>query len=295
MVNSILCAACSLIIPGDDQKRSVASRASKLTLRMQSSSLLPADHRLRQIRSERPARTPPTLNRQMVPLLYRLFSALLSALISWETNLDPPLAPAHDALWSSLTEHYPVSPSRISLPPHEDHKLPGPGAPHTTWARSCGSRVRESAPSHVPKERCPCEAYKRDPLWPLKVGSELRSSLLHCLLDYPISSSSRALSSNMSAIPNLPESALRVDSIDTHATHPLTDIKGDVAHIEHAQIKREPMTNGVKAEAQPNGVKAGQEWQLHDQPIENQRPIRVIVIGTTVRLTVGLAECADTS
>lgn len=75
----------------------------------------------------------------------------------------------------------------------------------------------------------------------------------------------------MSAIPNIPETVPRVDSAngDTALRDALAG-KSGASHIEHAEI------NG---DAEPNGTKTDVPWQLHDMPIENQRPIRVIVIG----------------
>ncbi|KAK4548067.1 hypothetical protein LTR36_010787 [Oleoguttula mirabilis] len=75
----------------------------------------------------------------------------------------------------------------------------------------------------------------------------------------------------MSAIPNLPEGIVRVGSADPDAAlRQLLNSKDSASHVEHAQVEVEAHTNGVKTEA---------PWLLHDTPVENQRPIKVIVIG----------------
>ncbi|EMC95153.1 hypothetical protein BAUCODRAFT_527822 [Baudoinia panamericana UAMH 10762] len=82
----------------------------------------------------------------------------------------------------------------------------------------------------------------------------------------------------MSAVPNLPESIVRVDPV--HANPYNT--KNGISHVEQAPLVQEPKSNGVphtNGVAHTNGVKAEPEWLLHDVPVENQRPIRVIVIG----------------
>lgn len=76
----------------------------------------------------------------------------------------------------------------------------------------------------------------------------------------------------MSAIPNLPEEVVRVHPTDPDAAlRQLLNGKGSVSHVEHAHTNGEVKTNGVH-DTEP-------EWLLHDTPIENQRPIKVIVIG----------------
>src|ERR1700761_1980896 len=67
----------------------------------------------------------------------------------------------------------------------------------------------------------------------------------------------------MSAVPNLPESITRTHE-DASLRH-MENSKDAATHVEQAQV------NGVKTDAPT--------WQLHDQPVENQRPIKVIVIG----------------
>ena len=74
----------------------------------------------------------------------------------------------------------------------------------------------------------------------------------------------------MSAVPNLPEDVVR--STTSH-------LNDGVEHGEHEEMKSNMQTNGTAAEARTNGVDAEPQWQLHDTPVENQRPIRVIVIG----------------
>lgn len=75
----------------------------------------------------------------------------------------------------------------------------------------------------------------------------------------------------MSAIPNLPENVTQLASNNADAAlkHSLST-KSEVTHTERVEVNGEVQTNGVKTEA---------PWQLHDTPIENQRPMKVIVIG----------------
>ena len=80
----------------------------------------------------------------------------------------------------------------------------------------------------------------------------------------------------MSAIPNLPESVVRLKGAhpDANEQH-VAELKRNIQHVEYANG---PQVNGV----QMNGgheEKNEAQWQLHDTPIENQRPIRVIVVG----------------
>jgi len=78
----------------------------------------------------------------------------------------------------------------------------------------------------------------------------------------------------MSAFPNLPEDIARAPLGDADATpnginganHPETVEAAEQAHVNGSG----PHTNG-ESKAAP--------WLLHDTPIENQRPIKVIVIG----------------
>lgn len=73
----------------------------------------------------------------------------------------------------------------------------------------------------------------------------------------------------MSAIPGLPEDVRAIDANNPHAAeqHIATN-KDAVQHLEYCGA------NGTT-----NGVKAEPAWELHDAPVENQRPMRVIVIG----------------
>lgn len=69
----------------------------------------------------------------------------------------------------------------------------------------------------------------------------------------------------MSAIPNLPASVKDVN--DTNADAALRQqLNTRAATQEHEESKQ-------------NGVKTGPAWHLHETPVENQRCIRVIVIG----------------
>ena len=72
----------------------------------------------------------------------------------------------------------------------------------------------------------------------------------------------------MSAIPNLPESVTNVAPRNADAAFRQSmNTKEATSHVEDVR------TNG-----QTNGTNSAQ-WQLHDQPVENQRPLKVIVIG----------------
>jgi hypothetical protein len=75
----------------------------------------------------------------------------------------------------------------------------------------------------------------------------------------------------MSAIPNVPESlhAQRESPHDAALAYLLQNKKATADHLERVDFKT---TNGFKNEAVP-------QWSVHDSPIENQRPIKVIVIG----------------
>lgn len=81
----------------------------------------------------------------------------------------------------------------------------------------------------------------------------------------------------MSSIPNLPENVLNIASSDTGgnadaALQQALQAKERASHIENTAVAR----NGIR---ETNGVKASPTWQLHDSPVENQRPLKVIVIG----------------
>lgn len=68
----------------------------------------------------------------------------------------------------------------------------------------------------------------------------------------------------MSAIPNLPETVIDTnDSNSAAASRHLLNTQGAQANGD-----------GHSTQAQ-----TGNQWQLHDAPVENQRPIKVIVIG----------------
>ena len=68
----------------------------------------------------------------------------------------------------------------------------------------------------------------------------------------------------MSAVPNLPEEVL-----NAHSSNP------DAALRQSLQTK----DAAVNGEAETNGVTNETPWLLHDTPVENQRPIKVIVVG----------------
>ena len=75
----------------------------------------------------------------------------------------------------------------------------------------------------------------------------------------------------MSAIPNVPESlhAHRESPPDAALAHLLKNKKATADRLERVDSKT---ANGVDNDAVP-------QWSVHDSPIENQRPIKVIVIG----------------
>ena len=77
----------------------------------------------------------------------------------------------------------------------------------------------------------------------------------------------------MSAVPNIPESVSRsADSgPDAALKHLLHSREATAAELERVDSKT------AHANGTANGAKP--QWQLHDAPIENQRPMRVIVIG----------------
>ena len=91
---------------------------------------------------------------------------------------------------------------------------------------------------------------------------------------YPSVPSHTVIRFAMSAIPNIPEDVVRVHSSNAdHALQHLMNAKAAASHVERAEVDgetpTEPHTNGFK----------DIPFLLHDTPIENQRPIRVIVIG----------------
>ena len=67
----------------------------------------------------------------------------------------------------------------------------------------------------------------------------------------------------MSAIPNLPESVTQ---------EPSSNLDAASTHLQSNQ-------DAVNGEADTNGATEHAPWQLHDSPVENQRPLKVIVIG----------------
>ena len=75
----------------------------------------------------------------------------------------------------------------------------------------------------------------------------------------------------MSAIPNVPESlhAQRELPHDAVQANLLKNKKVTADRLERVESKT---ANGVYNKAAP-------QWSVHDSPIENQRPIKVIVIG----------------
>lgn len=83
----------------------------------------------------------------------------------------------------------------------------------------------------------------------------------------------------MSSIPNLPENVIKIagnssgGNSDAALQQALNAKEWSASHVENAAA-----TNGIR-ETHANGVKASPTWQLHDAPVENQRPLKVVVIG----------------
>ena len=74
---------------------------------------------------------------------------------------------------------------------------------------------------------------------------------------------------NMSAVPNIPENVTNGDSNNLDAAFRQS------MNVKEATISSEAaQTNGMT-----NGHSSTATWQLHDRPVENQRPLKVIVIG----------------
>jgi NADH dehydrogenase FAD-containing subunit len=69
----------------------------------------------------------------------------------------------------------------------------------------------------------------------------------------------------MSAIPGLPKDIINIDS------------KNPDAALRHILNNKEAVQANGTTDA--NGVKTETPWSLHEAPVENQRPLRVIIIG----------------
>lgn len=79
----------------------------------------------------------------------------------------------------------------------------------------------------------------------------------------------------MSAIPNVPQTVVQNGDHgpDAALRHLLQNKQASAEHLERVDSKiAVQTTNGVSNGAKP-------QWELHDKPVENQRPIKVIVIG----------------
>lgn len=88
-------------------------------------------------------------------------------------------------------------------------------------------------------------------------------------------------SPNMSAVPNLPESVPRDDGTNPEAAldHYLAE-KAIHGTNGVAGATDSSKTNGINGHTNgAHDVKSSPAWQLHDSPVENQRPMKVIVIG----------------
>lgn len=78
----------------------------------------------------------------------------------------------------------------------------------------------------------------------------------------------------MSAIPTLPQHILR--TIQTRANDTL-DLKHDSqVHESAMHVEDVKQPHGL---SHTNGAAAETQWTIRDSPVENQRPIKVIVIG----------------
>jgi hypothetical protein len=74
----------------------------------------------------------------------------------------------------------------------------------------------------------------------------------------------------MSAVPNVPESvhAQKESTADATLKYLLHHKQATAENLTRVDSKTEHGTNGTTP-----------QWSVHDSPIENQRPIKVIVIG----------------
>jgi hypothetical protein len=74
----------------------------------------------------------------------------------------------------------------------------------------------------------------------------------------------------MSAVPNVPESvhAQKESTADATLKYLLHNKQATAENLTRVDSKTEHRTNGTTA-----------QWSIHDSPIENHRPIKVIVIG----------------
>lgn len=76
----------------------------------------------------------------------------------------------------------------------------------------------------------------------------------------------------MSAVPNLPEGLVHPlpNNVEAAKIHIDKSVNSNWK-IDHVEDSGHQQSNGVKPERKV--------WQLHDVPVENQRPMKVIVIG----------------
>jgi NADH dehydrogenase FAD-containing subunit len=70
----------------------------------------------------------------------------------------------------------------------------------------------------------------------------------------------------MSAIPNLPENVTNGEPRNADAA------------FRQSMNTREASAH-AQANGEVNGIGRGTAWQLHNQPVENQRPLKIIIIG----------------
>lgn len=86
----------------------------------------------------------------------------------------------------------------------------------------------------------------------------------------------------MSAVPNLPEEILhqRTSNAAAAQKHLAQANESRVEHIERMSSNEKRSVNGTTTKhIDDDGKPAEVPFLLHDTPIENQRPIKVIVIG----------------
>jgi hypothetical protein len=87
----------------------------------------------------------------------------------------------------------------------------------------------------------------------------------------------------MSAIPNVPEVVLDQHEPNANAAaQHVRKTNGSAVHVEDLAVHdaaAAAATTTTITVPHTNGVATAPPWQLHDAPVENQRPIKVIVCG----------------
>ena len=83
----------------------------------------------------------------------------------------------------------------------------------------------------------------------------------------------------MSAIPNIPETVSQTVPVAVHQAY--SERRGSLKADGYSHLVDGAQANGFPSGAVPkydaNPLK--RSWKLHDKPVENHRPIKVIVIG----------------